>query len=90
MNTRPETKVRRVIRFLASGRSLTRFIAERAVHDHCLNSTISEIERRYGLQITRIPTKVRGFAGVPTRCFKYRLVTQEERDRAREILRGTR
>lgn len=82
----PEPKVRRVMSFLASGRSLHRFLAEEAVHDHCLPSTISEIEFRFGLQVDRSPAKVRGFAGVPTRVTKYRLATQEQRDQARAIL----
>lgn len=92
MNTvnRPEPKIRRVLRFLASGRSLTRFSAEHEVHDHCLNATIAEISKRYGLHIDRFPTKVRGFAGTMTRCNKYRLVTEAQRDKAREILQKMR
>lgn len=86
--TRPEPKIRRAIRFLASGRSLTCFNAPEVIHDWCVHSTVPEIEKRYGLRVDRIPTTVTGFGGVKTRCMKYRLVTEEQRDQARAILRN--
>lgn len=84
---RPEPKIYRVVRFLASGRSLHCLISRERVGDTCPHSTVCEIERRLGLRVDRIPTKMRGFAGTPTRVTKYRLTTPEQRERAREILR---
>lgn len=84
----PEPKVYRVVRFLASGRSLHCLISRERVGDTCPHSTVCEIERRFGLRVDRIPAKVKGFAGVPTRVTKYRLCTAKQRDQAREILRS--
>lgn len=86
MNARPDSKITRVLRHLARGKSLNRFAAEKEVHDHCLHSTISDIERTYGLEVTRAFIEVPGFAGVPTRCKEYWLATRDQRERAWAIL----
>jgi len=80
------TKIERVLRHLASGRSLNRFEAERELHDHCLHSTVSEIQGR-GIPVFRHMEKVRGYQGCPARVARYRIATKEDRDRARELLK---
>ena len=42
-------KIARVLFYLCCGDSLTRFEAEREVHDHALNSTISILANDYGI-----------------------------------------
>lgn len=86
MNRHPEPKIFRVLRILASGRSLHRFSAEKVVHDHCLPSTVSAIERRFGLRADRASIRVPGFAGRLTSCKEYWLATREQRERAWAIL----
>ncbi len=48
-----ESKLDRVLAALASGRSLTRLEAERELGDHVLPSTISAIEHRVGVHVSR-------------------------------------
>ncbi|WP_308364310.1 MULTISPECIES: hypothetical protein [unclassified Microbulbifer] len=72
------TKLERVLAYLATGRSLHRFEAEREVNDHCLPSTMSEI--KHGLCI---PYRVRyetvpGWHGHPTRVARYWLGREEQ------------
>ena len=81
---KPWPKWKRVLHALLDGRSLTRFEAERTVRDHCLNSTISELEGK-GVRIDRREETVPGFAGMPTRCKRYWL-SEEGRHRAAELL----
>jgi hypothetical protein len=53
-NASPKTKKwQRVLTYLASGRSLNRFEAERVVNDHCLHSSISGLERDSGIAFDR-------------------------------------
>jgi len=80
------TKIERVLRHLASGQSLNRFDAERELHDHCLHSTVSEIQAR-GIPVFREMEKVRGYQGCPTRVARYRIAAKEDCDRARELLK---
>lgn len=79
------SKIRRVLSALADGQSMNRFQAERQLRDHCLNSTISEIQRRLDIRIDRSVEVVSGFEGTPTRCCRYRL-SEEMRFKARRIL----
>src|SRR5688500_3149898 len=71
-SARPESKYRRTLReALARSDSdderlwLHRFLAERACRDHCLPSTISQLEKK-GLSFERRDVEVLGFQGVPT------------------------
>lgn len=81
---KPMPKYKRVLKALLSGRSLNRFEAETAVRDHCLHSTISELEKK-GVIIDRREESVRGFEGVPTRVMRYWL-SPESREHAAELL----
>nr|WP_155986365.1 helix-turn-helix domain-containing protein [Thioalkalivibrio sp. ALE9] len=59
-----------MLKALAEGERFHRFKAERRLHDHCLHSTISALERR-GLRIARRWITVRGFQGFDTRVVLY-------------------
>lgn len=61
-------------------RSYNRFEAEILLHDHCLHSTVSELQNRLGITISRHFETISGYQGNPTRCCRY-WITQEERDR---------
>jgi hypothetical protein len=70
-NPENTTKLEAILRVFASGKSLNRFEAEHH-HDHCLHSTVSGIEKCYGVVFDRrwetIPC-LRGRATV--RCKRY-------------------
>lgn len=82
--SRPTPKYKRVLRALLVGRSLNRFEAETTVRDHCLHSTVSELEKK-GVTIDRHEESVPGYMGVATRVMRYRL-HPESRERAAELL----
>lgn len=84
---RASTKLQRILAELAKGRSLNRFEAER-LGDHCLHSTVSAIERRYGILVERCDETVRGFGGNPTRVMRYWL-SADELQRAAEKVGGS-
>lgn len=79
------TKVSRILEYLARGRALTRFDAE-ALGDHVLPSTVSRLERYYGIRVERHMVERPGFNGSRVRCARYRIETKAERDRARRVL----
>ncbi len=60
------TKIERVFKALLSGWQGHRFNAERQLHDHCLHTTISSIEKKYHITVQRKWIKVSGFQGHPT------------------------
>lgn len=68
---RIETKTGRVLAALMSGRRFNRFEAERELHDHCLHSTISTLEKKHGLTISRKFETVPGYQGNPTNVCRY-------------------
>lgn len=80
---RPNTKVCKVLDYFLTGRSSNRFEAERLLHDHCLHSTVSTLQKLYGIQISRIAETVPGFEGNPTQCCRY-WIEPEERDRIKK------
>jgi hypothetical protein len=75
-----ETKADRVLAALMSGHSFNRFEAERRLSDHCLHSTVAELQQRRKLTIARKFETVPGYQGNPTRCCRY-WITPEERQR---------
>jgi len=85
-NTR-QTKWRRVLAALVAGRSYNRFQAERELNDHCLHSTVSELQRM-GITIHRRFETVPGFMGCPTEVCRYWLAS-ESVERARKLLEGS-
>ena len=74
---RPNTKLASVLAYLARGNSLNRFQAERTCHDHCLHSTIAEIQKR-GISVDRKDETVPGFGGKATHVCRYWLADEEK------------
>ena len=87
LTTKVATKRARVLQALIDGRRLHRFMAERALCDHVLPSTISEIQSRYGIRVERRRITVPGYRGLPAHVAEYWL-SPDERRRARAILRS--
>jgi len=87
-NTRAPLKWKRVLAALISGKSFNRFEAERELHDHCLHSTVSGLQRN-GLVINRRYETVPGYMGCSTEVCRYWLAS-ESLENARELLAGTR
>jgi len=86
-SNKPVLKINRVLSAFVSGRTLNRFEAEsdRQIADHCLHSTVSEIQKRLGLVVTREWETVPGFQGEFTSVCRYWL-TKEEREKASQRL----
>lgn len=90
-HTPPTAKWKRVLTAFVEGRSLNRFEAERPVaagglSDHCLHSTVSEIQGK-GVRIERRMEKVHGYQNVPTDCCRYWLA-EEDKQKALDLLAG--
>lgn len=81
---KPGTKFATVVAYLASGRDLNRFEGERRLGDHCLNSTIAEIEA-HGVTVSRKWEQVLGFTGLSIRVRRYWL-SEIERTKAAAML----
>ena len=73
------TKLERVLTYLATGRSLHRFEAEREVNDHCLHSTMSTIKHGLGIPYRRVTESVPGWQGHPTPVTRYWLDEDSQR-----------
>ena len=84
--TKPPRKIHRVLEALARGRRYNRFEAERELADHCLHSTVAEIQHDFGIRVDRIFETIPGYLGVPTRCCRY-WITEDERPKAWRVLR---
>ena len=85
----PIGKHARILKAFLEGRSLNRFEAE-ALHDHCLNSTVSALQNNFGIVIDRnresVPC-VNGKASVSVN--RYRLNAKPTNiKRARDALAG--
>lgn len=65
------TKTERVYMALMKGESFNRFEAERILHDHCLHSTISTLQQKYRINISRQYEIVSGYQGNPTSVCRY-------------------
>jgi len=74
---RVETKADRVLDALMSGKSFNRFEAERELHDHCLHTTVAELQTRRDLTIEREYETVPGYEGIPTQCKRYWMSPEE-------------
>lgn len=72
-----DTKMGRVLAALLDGKSYNRFEAERWLHDHCLNSTVSDLQIACGIKISREFEIVTGFNGKPTKCCRYWIEPEE-------------
>ncbi len=77
-------KWQRVLAALVTGASFNRFEAERILHDHCLHSTVSTIQKM-GITIMRRMETVRGYHGIATSVCRY-WIAPESRARALILL----
>ncbi len=84
-HSKPPLKWKRTLNGLLRS-SHNRFSAERELHDHCLPSTVAELQAR-GAIISRRWETVPGYAGAPTRCCRY-WVAAEDVKRAQKLLQG--
>lgn len=83
----PLLKWVRVLRRLLEG-PLHRFDAERfPVSDHCLPSTVSELNRRPGITITSKLIRLPGYSRAGAYVALYELA-EESRQRAQELIQG--
>lgn len=73
-----------ILMLLIRGGAITRFDAEQH-GDHTLNSTIPELERKFGLSIHRERVSVPCRSGTVS-CCKYSLPAKEQRERAARLL----
>ncbi|UVJ44296.1 hypothetical protein NVV94_01385 [Pseudomonas sp. LS1212] len=82
-STEGMSKIARILACLLTGTSINRFEAE-GLGDHCLNSTISELENRHGLIIDRHFERVPNRWGDPCQVKRYSLPSSES-DKARKV-----
>lgn len=86
-SNKPALKINRVLSAFVQGRTLNRFEAERdrSIADHCLHSTVSEIQKRLGLVVEREWETVPGYQGESTSVCRY-WMTEDEQEKARQRL----
>lgn len=84
----PATKKERVLSHFLNGARLNRFEAERMVHDHCLHSSVSTLQREHGIVIDRVFETVPALKGLATaRVCRYWLRPDPDNlKRARAVL----
>ena len=87
-DTKIPSKKRRVLSALIEGKSFNRFESERKLNDHCLPSTVSDLQA-LGITIDRQLETVPGFCGLPAHVCRY-WIAQEHRARAKKVLEGLR
>lgn len=80
----PKSKKQRVLDAFLSGEKHTRFSAEKKLHDHCLPSTVSSIQRDYEISVSRKLINVPSYQGKNTQCCLY-WMEQDEITRFMEI-----
>ena len=76
----------RMLAMFAASHSLNRFQAERH-GDHCLPTTISDLQKRYGIEFRRQKETVPTRFDRPTRVTRYWL-EDEHLERAGQIIKG--
>jgi len=82
--TEATCKIGRILTYMSMGASLNRFEAE-DLGDHCLNTTISVLGKRYGLFIERHYERVPNRWGKPCLVKRYSLPFSE-RENAYKVL----
>jgi len=67
----PDSKTGRVLKALMTGESYNLFEAESDLHDRSLHSTVSTLQNKHGIKISRAYEYAPGFGGTKTRCCRY-------------------
>ncbi len=70
---KPPTKIKRTILQLMEG-PLDFISAQQLANDRSLHSTVSQLQRDYGIQVFRRRIKRPGYQGIPTACCEYRIL----------------
>ena len=83
------TKSDRVLAAFLTGQSFNRFEAGRVLFDSCLNSTVSTLERRHGVTISREFEQVPCFGGNKATVKRY-WIYPKERERIKQKLKKDR
>jgi len=78
------TKTNRVYMAFMEGKSFNRFDAEKVLHDHCLHSTVSTLQQKHRINISRRFEIVRGYQGNPTSVCRY-WIDIKERQRIKSV-----
>ena len=78
------TKIKRVTQRLIEG-TLDFITAQQEVNDRSLHSTVSTIQRDYGIEVYRRRIKRPGFQGIPTPCCEYQILPGQI-EKARKVL----
>jgi len=73
------TKIDRVFSELMKGKSFNRFEAERQLHDHCLHTSVSILEKKHRIVISRRREKVPCYGGTTTVCRYWIDIKERER-----------
>ncbi len=63
--------------------------AQQQVNDRSLHSTVSQLQRDYGIEVYRRRIKRPGYQGIPTACCEYQILPGQ-RERARKALESMR
>jgi hypothetical protein len=85
---KPPTKIKRVTHELIHG-PLDFITAQQKANDRSLHSTVSQIQRDYGVQVYRKRISRPGFMGLPVSCCEYRILPDqhEKAHKAMEFMR---
>ncbi len=67
----PTSKTGRVFAALMTGNSYNLFEAALELHDRSLHSTVSTLQNKYGIKISRAYEYIPVFGGTKTRCCRY-------------------
>jgi len=65
------TKRYNVVQYLASGKKIHRFQAERLLHEHVLPSTVAAFQREFSIPVARELITVRGYGGSKVSVAQY-------------------
>lgn len=84
-NISKKSKIYRVLTALSRGKSFNRFQAEIELHDHSLYGTVHNIQKRYGITVSRKDEIVPGYMGSKTHCCRYWL-TEDQQKKAKLLL----
>ena len=88
---RTETKIDRVLAYFLAGGELNFIEAQQKLHDRSLHSTVSALQNRYGIDISRKDETIAGYQGHSTTCKRYwidfdeRLRTERKKANLRQI-----
>jgi hypothetical protein len=73
---KPPSKIRRIT-FLLMSEPLDFITGQQKANDRSLHSTVSQIQRDYGVQVYRKRITRPGFMGLPVSCCEYRILPDQ-------------